>query len=446
MAKPKLALVPAAQGSKFYSVLPSDGVGDFDFARASAATRINKYGLIETVTSGQSRLNYPLIDGVVNGCPHHILEPVRINLFPYSSDYSQTDWNKFNITIEPNSTISPDGTLNADKILETVSSTNGHFMFDVLGLTPNVEYNFSIFVKKLNRRYVALQNSYNNGNGSIAFFDLDTESLVYTYSAGTLGTFVVSDAKIEKYPNGWYRLSATFESTVSSGVLPSLVLADSQWSTGFSYNNIYTGDVTKGIYVWGAQVEQGSYPTSYIPTSGTIATRSAETANNSGDASTFNDSEGVLYFETKGFVDTPPSSIYIQLSKSGEGSFNNSLVLQHRNNGYLRVYVNGSTTPDIQFNVNIDFTENHKIAVLYKLNGYKLFIDGVEQDLYLTPTQAVFIGLDNLSFDLRGATGWNGNIKQLQYFDSALNDSELETLTSWVSFQDMAEGQLYTIE
>jgi hypothetical protein len=69
MAKPKLALIPAAQGSKFYSVLPSDGVGDFDFARASAATRINKYGLIETVASGQSRLNYPLIDGVVNGCP-----------------------------------------------------------------------------------------------------------------------------------------------------------------------------------------------------------------------------------------------------------------------------------------------------------------------------------------------------------------------------------------
>jgi hypothetical protein len=86
MAKPKLALIPAAQGSKFYSVLPSDGVGDFDFARASAATRINKYGLIETVASGQSRLNYPLIDGVVNGCPHHILEPARTNLIQYSED------------------------------------------------------------------------------------------------------------------------------------------------------------------------------------------------------------------------------------------------------------------------------------------------------------------------------------------------------------------------
>jgi hypothetical protein len=88
MAKPKLALIPAAQGSKFYSVLPSDGVGDFDFARASAATRINKYGLIETVASGQSRLNYPLIDGVVNGCPNHLLEPARINLITYSEDFS----------------------------------------------------------------------------------------------------------------------------------------------------------------------------------------------------------------------------------------------------------------------------------------------------------------------------------------------------------------------
>ena len=80
MAKPKLALIPAAQGSKFYSVLPSDGVGDFDFTRASAATRVNKDGLIETVASGQSRLNYPLIDGVVNGCPSHLLEPSRQQL------------------------------------------------------------------------------------------------------------------------------------------------------------------------------------------------------------------------------------------------------------------------------------------------------------------------------------------------------------------------------
>ena len=67
MAKPTLALIPASQGSKLFSVLPSSGVGDFDFSRGSAATRINSEGLIETVVSGQSRLDYPLIDGKVVG-------------------------------------------------------------------------------------------------------------------------------------------------------------------------------------------------------------------------------------------------------------------------------------------------------------------------------------------------------------------------------------------
>ena len=65
MAKPKLALIPAAQGSKLFSVLPSSGVGDFTFTRSGSATRINSQGLIETVANGVSRLNYPMIDGKV---------------------------------------------------------------------------------------------------------------------------------------------------------------------------------------------------------------------------------------------------------------------------------------------------------------------------------------------------------------------------------------------
>ena len=88
MAKPKLALIPAAQGSKLFSVLPSSGVGDFDFSRSGEATRINSQGLIETVDDGVSRLNYPMIDGKVVGCPHHILEPARTNLVTYSEDFS----------------------------------------------------------------------------------------------------------------------------------------------------------------------------------------------------------------------------------------------------------------------------------------------------------------------------------------------------------------------
>ena len=113
MAKPKLALIPAAQGDKFYSVLPSSGVGDFDFSRSGSATRINSQGLIETVADGVSRLNYPLIDGKVVGCPSHLLEPQRTNLITYSEDFSNASWVKDATSIVSNEITSPDGSLNA---------------------------------------------------------------------------------------------------------------------------------------------------------------------------------------------------------------------------------------------------------------------------------------------------------------------------------------------
>ena len=112
MAKPKLALIPAAQGSKLFSVLPSSGVGDFDFTRSGSATRINSQGLIETVANGQSRLNYPLIDGKVVGCPHHILEPQATNVIINSNVFTPNS----NVIVNTDNSISPDGTLNASKV------------------------------------------------------------------------------------------------------------------------------------------------------------------------------------------------------------------------------------------------------------------------------------------------------------------------------------------
>ena len=66
----------------------------------------------------------------------------------------------------------------------------------------------------------------------------------------------------------------------------------------------------------------------------------------------------------------------------------------------------------------------------YKLNGYKLFIDGVERNLYGTPSQTVFSGLNNLSFDYRGTLAWNGKVKDLRVYDQELSDEELQNLTT----------------
>tara|TARA_R110002153_G_scaffold46781_1_gene132107 strand:+ start:31 stop:1692 length:1662 start_codon:yes stop_codon:yes gene_type:complete len=376
----------------------------------------------ELITSNIPRIDYS------NGCGSLLLEGQRTNLFPHSSDYNQTDWSKFNITIELNSTISPDGTLNASKVLEQVASANGHFMFDNLGLSINTEYNFSVFVKKLNRRYVAIQNSYNTANGSIAFFDLDTETLVYTYSAGTVGTFIVSDAKIEKYPNGWYRLSANFQSDAAGGFLPSLVLANSQWSTGFSYNNTYTGDVTKGIYVWGAQVEQGSYATSYIPTSGTTVTRLADTSATTGLSDVINSTEGVLYAEIAALADDGTSR---QFSLSDGSSANNKIsIIYTTTTNQIQAFVRASGS--ISFNETFTLssaTSSNKIAIKWKLNDFALWVNGVEVDTDISGNAP--IGLSKLSFDdADGASNFYGNVQNLQIFKTALTDAELATLTT----------------
>ena len=122
MAKPKLCLIPATIGDKVYSILPSDGVGDFDFTRGTVATRINAQGLIEQVASGENRLNYSLLDGEVVGCPHLLLENSATNLLQYSEQLS--NWTNIqNVTVSDNDIISPDGTQNASKVNETTSNS-----------------------------------------------------------------------------------------------------------------------------------------------------------------------------------------------------------------------------------------------------------------------------------------------------------------------------------
>jgi len=420
MAKPKLALIPAAQGSKFYSVLPSSGVGDFDFTRSGSATRINSQGLIETVGNGQSRLNYPMIDGKVVGCPHHILEPQRTNLVTYSEDFSNAYWSKSRASVVLNSTISPDGSLNASKLVEDTTS-GGHILYKN-NITTGAGINtLSVKVKANGRNWVLL---YDSEQGEAVYFDIKN---------GVAGTIVgTPDAySIKKLPNGWYDISLTTTATLR---------VDFQIYTAESDgNNAYLGDGVSGIYVWGAQLEQGSYPTSYIPTNGSTVTRSAETANGSGDASTFNDSEGVLMLE----INTSDTSLVPVISLS-DGSQSNEIEFAYYGTNQWNVILRVSGgSPDVIGTVNAsDFS---KFSVSYTATDFKVYLNGFLIGSNTLPSP--LNGLNTLDFNFPGGSNpFYGNTKQVQYYNSVLTDSELEQLTSWTSFSDMANGQLYTIE
>jgi len=416
MAKPKLALVPAAQGSKFYSVLPSSGVGDFNFTRSGSATRINSQGLIETVGNGVSRLNYPMIDGKVVGCPHHILEPQATNVIINSNVFTPNS----NAIVNTNNSISPDGTLNAVKV--SANSGTSLKLVDTNGSSSGT-YRFSVFAKKGTHNIMQL------GGGAIvghANFNLETGE----YS---------SNGSMDYYGNGWYRCSVQF----SSGIPTSHYIS---FSDSINANRLSTSVSDGNFYLYGMQSETTTYTTSYIPTNGSTVTRSAETANGSGDASTFNDSEGVLMAEISALADGDTDR-YIAIS---DGTSSNRVRMGYTtpSKRFRVIVVSGGTlTVDIN-NQNtqlLDSTINSKFAFKYKQNDFAMWINGFKlgvDTLGVTP-----IGLSELAFD-NGAGGGDfyGNTKQLQYYDSALTDSELETLTSWVSFEDMAQAQQYSIQ
>ena len=424
MAKPNLALIPAAQGSKLFSVLPSSGVGDFDFSRSGKATRINSQGLIEEVANGQSRLNYPMIDGKVVGCPHHILEPQRTQLIQYSEDFSNVAWSKSSTGINtsvgtnginPNVAISPDGTLNADRVNFILQADLDAGLFDIFAASQNNTYLASVFLK---------------GEGSNI-----GKAISIRIKRLSGGTFTSVDTKYT-LTDKWVRLEIdplTMPSGSTNGIIS------------------FTSSQATNCLIYGCQVEQGSYPTSYIPNYGTGSgvTRSAETANDSGDAATFNDSEGVLMAEIAYLKDRGTSSPFKveRISISNATDTNRLFISNTTIANQIQVFVRNST--GISFNKTVTISDNtlyNKIVLKYKANDFSLWINGFELELDNTYSYLPS-GLNVLKFE--GASGsydFFGNTKQLQYYNSALTDSELEQLTSWTSFTDMAQGQLYTIK
>ena len=406
MAKPKLAFIPAAQGSKFYSVLPSSGVGDFTFTRSGSATRINSQGLIETVGNGVSRLNYPLIDGVVKGCPHHLLEPSRTNYYSYSEP-TVNESAASNISYE--SFIWGLGFTNCVKF-----GDNSTVRYRYGGIvSASTEYTLSAFVimDDLSEPIIGGQTS-----------DKDF-SLV-------LGGSVVNPNSSVNMGNNIWRFSVTATTSASPGITNNGIIK-------------YTTQSNKGFRVVGWQLEQGSYPTSYIPTNGSAVTRSAETATGSGNTDTFNDSEGVLMAE----ISALDSDGRIALN-NGTTSRNVRFVYNANPNRIDGVVFNGANQFSYQYDLPTQGSFN-KISLKYKPSDFSLWVNGFKVGSLVGSGTTFTEGtLSELDFDAgsNGLVPFYGNIKQLQYFDTALTDSELETLTSWVSFSDMAEGQLYSVE
>ena len=336
-------------------------------------------------------------------CASLLLEPQRTNLNIQSNSSFVTN----SCTIDYNNATSPEGITNAYRATATGTSASFVRSNNISFTDPSA---FSVFFKYGNNQWMQIINA-----GSVNHYvNVDIQNGVF----GTNGSDT-SDLLIEDYGNGWYRVSGKFSGYSGTGTLRVYMGSNSSavWASASAIVGNY-------YYGYGFQVESNaSYATSYIPTSGSTVTRTADVCNNAGTSATFNDSEGVLFFEGSYFEDIIGNVISLS-----NGS--NTDVIYFRTDTIERFkFFVGSNSYLTNFN-EYDVSENHKIALLYSTNSFKVFIDGVKKH-DTTISFIPSIVYDRLNFSTQGGgTPFYGKCKQLIYFNEALTDSELEALTT----------------
>lgn len=250
------------------------------FTRASSGTYIDALGRVRTAAANQPRFEF---DPVTGQCLGLLIEESRTNLLLWSQAFDKATWGKNRATVVPNAAAAPDGTMTAAKLVEDTSTNSTHDIFQNYAVTGPVTVSVSIYAKAAGRSQFSFRCADPSFIGR-AFFNLDT---------GTLGVKdpAVTSHAIEPVGDGWYRCSATF-TTRADGTIANFQI---QLSNGAV---TYTGDGVSGIYIWGAQLEQGSFPTSYIKTEDAPATRAADTAYVDGEG-WLNPAEGTIVVEVR---------------------------------------------------------------------------------------------------------------------------------------------------
>lgn len=431
MADPKLKLGNDIWATKQKSLLAYNDEGGnfkslpFQVDRITGGTYVGRNGLIQSAAS-----NEPRIDFLNNTKGGLLLEPQRTNYLIYSDDFSQSSWSKINTTATDNQIITPSGILTGGKVQRTSTSAS-YFQQFVNQSTSGNYYSISVWVKKGNSDRVAFRLQTNYPDRYDVRFVFSTESIEYDQVFGDLSN---GSYNVVKYPNDWYRIEITVK-TASDNTQARLALSP-RVSTG----NIDATDTSSDAfcYIWGAQLEtsgntSSGYSTSYIPTSSAAVTRVQDYIAKGGNEYIFNDSEGVLFAEIKALAN---DQTYRFITISDNSTNSNRVVISFStlSNQIRCDLIVGGLTQSSFSTYSYDITQKNKVAIKYKLNDVKMFANGLQVGSTDTFANVFPSGtLNQINFD-NGNLGSNfyfeGFLNDLQYFDEALSDAELATLTT----------------
>jgi hypothetical protein len=263
------------------------------FTRATNGTFFNSAGTLTTAGSGVARFDHRLEGGVWKN-KGLLIEEARTNLVQRSEEFNDVYWAKFRATISANQALAPNGTTTADKLFENTEN-NSHGLNSANYVGNNFNIGFSVFVKAAERSKIYLQVSNFVDSALNSGFDVGNGTILYGATNGNFGPYYSNGvATITDVGNGWYRCSV--HGTKGGGSTANYMLIgmlnDSNQST-------YAGSTSNGILIWGAQMELGSFPTSYIQTVASTATRNADVASmtSTNFSSWYNATEGSIFWQ-----------------------------------------------------------------------------------------------------------------------------------------------------
>ena len=353
-----------------------------------------------------------------------LIEEARTNLQTYSSDFSNVIWSKTNITVTAAATASPDGTTNAQKLAATATAAT------VINATPvavaATSATYSIYVKQ--GTGASIGNTFLIRNSTTATVllggTINYATGAWTYSTGSTGV-TVSNAG-----NGWWRIQMSATTGITSGDLI-------HGYVGWGGASATIGD---HIFAYGAQLEAGSFATSYIPTVASTVTRSADVATMTGTnfSSWYNQSEGTMIVGYSRIQTTDTFGMVWEVKPTSASSSD-------------RINVSASNVADPRFQAfvggvsQLDTTTTFgpfalgvvvNTCLAYKSGNLAAVRNGSAPSTSATTfaapsyTNLQIGGTDNAIFGPAASSFLNGHIRQIAYYNTRLPNAQLQTLTA----------------
>lgn len=392
-----------------YTETPNDG---------STVTRYQPQ--LMTASPDDARFDHDPLTGESKGL---LIEEQRVNLHRRSEDFSTTDHINFSGDMFANQMIAPDGQLTATSVMMDDGATSGGWstMYRPAA-TAGVEYTFSIHIKPgdfskfefgLNARLNTL-----GDNGASAFvYNFDTHTVEQTLTYGDAPE--PTSHTVQSIGNGWYRATI-------SAVMPA--------NTAFLNTYVYIEDTVAGVgnntyYVWGSQLEQGGFATSYIKTTGASATRSADNASIVGEnfSSWYRQDEGSLYVDSaKGNLGTSFAG-YVSLHTEDFSNSEYYWLLHNDSDQFQFLVAPGIASLADEIDVSLS---SQKACVSWADNNFYMSVNGntIQSDTD-GPAKKNLAGL-RIGFSPYSNSHYlNSHIKKLAYYPQRLTNEQLQNLT-----------------